>query len=208
MGSIKKQRKKYFTPSHPWQKKRIDEEKILTQDYGFVNKREIWKMTSKLKRFKERAKYLVARNDKQSEIEETQLISKLQKIGLLKAGANIDQILDLVPKDIMERRLQTIVFRKGFAKSMKQARQFITHNHIMVNGVKIKTPSYVVSIEEENNVTFAPTSKISDAEHPERNTKAQAKTETNAEGKKEEKPAKDRRDKKRTERKYKKEKKY
>ena len=40
MGDPRKLRKKYYPPSHPWQKIRIDEEKILMKDYGFKNKKE------------------------------------------------------------------------------------------------------------------------------------------------------------------------
>ncbi len=81
MGDPRRIRKKYSPPSHPWQKSRIDEEKILKKDYGVRRNIEIWKMSSRLKDFKDRFKKLVARQDKQAELEKQQLLSKLQSLG-------------------------------------------------------------------------------------------------------------------------------
>ena len=44
----------------------------------------------------------------------------------------------------LERRLDNMVFRLGFATSRKEARQIVTHNHILVNGKKVNTPSFLV----------------------------------------------------------------
>jgi len=51
-------------------------------------------------------------------------------------GANLMQIL--------EPRLDNVVFRLGFAKTRKEARQIVTHGHIMVNGKRVDIPSYRV----------------------------------------------------------------
>ncbi|MGB9681958.1 MAG: 30S ribosomal protein S4 [bacterium] len=45
---------------------------------------------------------------------------------------------------LLERRLDNTVYRLGFASSRSQARQFVSHGHIMVNGKKIDIPSYLV----------------------------------------------------------------
>ncbi|MGM0417137.1 MAG: 30S ribosomal protein S4 [Thermodesulfobacteriota bacterium] len=45
---------------------------------------------------------------------------------------------------ILERRLDNVIYRFGFAGSRNQARQFVRHNHFTVNGVKTNIPSYVV----------------------------------------------------------------
>jgi len=45
---------------------------------------------------------------------------------------------------LLERRLDNVVFRLGFAKSRAQARQFVSHGHIRVNGRKVNIPSYIV----------------------------------------------------------------
>ena len=168
MGDPKKIRKKYSTPGHPWQKSRIDEEIALVKDYGFKNKKELWKMASVLKKFKQQIKRLTAQTGKQADTEKQQLLSKLQRLGLTKGVATADEILGLNIKDVVERRLQTIVFRKGLARSMKQARQMITHRHIAVGEKKITSPSYLVKTEEEEKIAFVAKSGFSNPDHPER----------------------------------------
>jgi small subunit ribosomal protein S4 len=45
---------------------------------------------------------------------------------------------------LLERRLDNVVFRLGFASSRKQARQLITHRHIIVNNVPVDIPAYLL----------------------------------------------------------------
>ena len=49
----------------------------------------------------------------------------------------------------LERRLDNIVYRAGFAHSRKQARQIVTHGHVEVNGHKVDIPSFLVSAGDE-----------------------------------------------------------
>jgi small subunit ribosomal protein S4 len=168
MGDIKKQKKKYMTPPHPWLRARIETEKILLKEYGIKNKKELWKMDSQRKRYAQLAKRLIANKTVQGEREKEELIQKLIRIGLITPGAVIDDILSISIKDILERRLQTLVYRKGLARSVGQARQFIVHEHICVKGKKIKSPSYIVRKEEEDVLSFSVYSQLSDEEHPER----------------------------------------
>jgi small subunit ribosomal protein S4 len=168
MGDPKKQRKKYNTPMHPWQKQRIDEERAIRKQFGTRTKTEIWKMNSKLKRFQDLAKKAISGKTKQAEIEMNQLLEKVRKYGLIYENAGIDDILDLKLPDIMKRRLQSIVIKKGLANTMLQARQFIVHEHIMVGNKTISAPSYLVSLAEEDGVRFVTNSPLADPEHPER----------------------------------------
>ncbi len=168
MGDPRKQRKKYQTPSHPWQGERIKEEKIMLMTYGLKNKKELWKMGSRISKFKQQAKNLIGMHGEQAEIEKKQFLDKLAKLKLIVAGAHLDHVLELTTKDILERRLQTIVYRKGLAKSAKQARQFIVHGHIFINDKKVNIPSYLINAEEESLISFNPLSKLSNEEHPER----------------------------------------
>ncbi len=46
---------------------------------------------------------------------------------------------------LLERRLDTVVYRMGFARTIMQARQFVNHGHIMVNGKKVNIPSFLVT---------------------------------------------------------------
>lgn len=169
MGDPRKIRSRLEGPSHPWQKERIEQEKELVQEYGLKNKSEIWRQMSNLKGFARQAKRLVAlRREPQSETEKTQLLTRLNKLGLLSKEAVLEDVLGLTIKDLLELRLQTLVCRKGFAKSMKQARQFIVHGHITINGKKVTAPSHIVPSEEVSTINFVATSALADAEHPER----------------------------------------
>ncbi|MCD4666259.1 30S ribosomal protein S4 [archaeon] len=168
MGSPKKSRRKYSKPSHPWQKERIDQEKIILNEYGLVNKKEIWKASSQLRKFKSQAKKLTALNSEQAEKEKEQLINRLFKLNLVAKTANLDDVLSLELKNILDRRLQTRVFKQGLTRTIKQARQFITHGHLFIGDKKMTIPSYMVKLDEESKIIFNPKSKISSIEHPER----------------------------------------
>jgi len=55
---------------------------------------------------------------------------------------------------MLERRLDNVVNRTGFASSRAQARQFVLHGHVSVNGKKVNIPSYLVAVGEE--ITLKP----------------------------------------------------
>jgi small subunit ribosomal protein S4 len=48
----------------------------------------------------------------------------------------------------LERRLDNVCYRLGFAATRPQARQMVSHRHVMVNGKKINVPSYLVKVGE------------------------------------------------------------
>ena len=178
MGDPKKLKKKYSGPRHPWVKGTIDEERIIKREYGLRNKKELFKSDSFLKKYKDLAKKLIASNTEQSKKEEKQVLDKMQRLGLLSMGSKLDDILGLEVKNALNRRLQSVVFRKGLARSMKQARQFICHRHISIGDKEITAPSYFVSLEEENKLNFKSKSALADEEHPERvNPAAEIKEE-------------------------------
>ncbi|MEM3374272.1 MAG: 30S ribosomal protein S4 [Candidatus Woesearchaeota archaeon] len=168
MGDPRKLRKKFDKPNHPWQKLRIEEERVLLKEYGFKNKLELWKLNSLLKKYKLQVKELIPKRDPKSEEQKKKLLEKMKQYALIKEGAIMEDILALSLKDLCERRLQTIVFRKGLARTIKQARQFITHEHIMVGNKKITSPSYILTAEEEALVRFADNSPLFFDTHPER----------------------------------------
>ena len=153
---MRRQRKKYEKPKRPWDKERIEKEKELMKKYGLRRKREIWKAEALLRNYRRRARELAAKKDKEKE---KTLIKKLVKLGLLEESSNLDDVLSLRVEDILERRLQTIVFRKGFVNTPKQARQFIVHGHVMINDRKVPFPSYIVPKEEEDKIKVLITPK-------------------------------------------------
>ena len=50
---------------------------------------------------------------------------------------------------MLERRLDNVIYRTGFASSRAQARQMVLHGHVSVKGHKVNIPSYLVSVGEE-----------------------------------------------------------
>ncbi len=166
MGGIKRQRKKYSKPSKPWEKSRMGEESKLVKEYGFKNKKELWKINSLLNKFKEQAKEYVRETPENLKFRK-ELLQKVYSLSLVDKNAKVDDILGLNLKELLERRLQTIVYKAGLAMSIKQARQFITHGFIMIGDRKITSPSYIVKRGEESLLRINPNSKISSPDHPE-----------------------------------------
>lgn len=60
---------------------------------------------------------------------------------------------------LLEFRLQTVVYRLGYAKSIFQARQMINHQHILVNGKRVDIPSYTVRVDDVVSVRDRPSSR-------------------------------------------------
>ena len=168
MGDPRKFKNTYSRPSHPWQSERIEEERTLVREYGLKNKSEIYRTRSKLKSFADLAKKLIAARGAQADKERQQLLSRLARLGLIKSGAQLDDVLGLQLKNLLERRLQTIVSRKGLARSVNQARQFIVHEHITVGNRTVSAPSYHVPLDEEGSIAIIPNSPYANTAHPER----------------------------------------
>jgi small subunit ribosomal protein S4 len=166
MGDPKKQRRKYETPRFPWRTDILQSELKLQGQYGLRNKRELWRHKTEISRFREIARSLLGMPTEQRERMEKQLLQRLNRLGILSETAVLDDVLDLTIEDILERRLQSIVFSKGLAKSVFQARQLITHGHVAIDGKRVPTPSYLVLKDEETKIAYAPTSNLSNASHP------------------------------------------
>lgn len=149
MGDPKKPRKTWKGPRHPWKRDALRREMELLGIYGLRNKRELWKAMTILRKIRHQARRLLAQRD---EKQTQELLAKLHRLGLLPANATLDDVLSLKVEDILERRLQTIVFRKGLAKSMHHARQLIVHGHVAIGGIRVRTPNRLLTIDEEKLV--------------------------------------------------------
>jgi len=149
---MKKSRKKYERPLTLWDKGMIEREKELLKTFGLKKKKEIWKSEALLRKFRRMARELAAKKDKEKE---KMLIEKLVKLNLLPSNASLDDVLSLTLENIIERRLETVVLRKGLANTPKQARQFIVHGKVTIGGRKIFYPSYLVKKEEEEKIQVA-----------------------------------------------------
>lgn len=171
MGDTRRFKKAYAKPFKPWDDVRIAEEKKLRKDYGLKNKREAYKAEAMLRRFKAQAKKLIAARGAQADKEKQQLLSRLMSLGLTTQSADLDTVLGLTINNILDRRLQTFVYKKKLARSVSQARQFIVHEHVLVNGKKVAVPSYLVKKVEEETIAFGAESALADVSHPERTIK-------------------------------------
>jgi small subunit ribosomal protein S4 len=98
--------------------------------------------------------------------EQRKLIRKLNGLGVISERAELDDILSLAIEDLLERRLQTVVFRKQMAKSLFQSRQLITHGHISIAGQKVKAPGYMVKITDEEALDYSGNSPFAIKTHP------------------------------------------
>ncbi len=165
MGDPKKQRRKYETPKFPWRVDILEAELKLLGEYGLRNKRELWTHKTTLSRFRGIARSLLGMPTQKRAVLEKQLISKLHRLGVLPKTAALDDVLDLSLEDILERRFQTLVFRKGLAKSLYQARQLISHGHIAIEGKRLSSPSHLVLSDEEPKIGYAPPSPIANPNH-------------------------------------------
>ncbi len=164
MGDPKRHRKKYVTPRKPWDKVRLEREAQLLIKYGLRNKRELWRFENILRKYRRVARDLLSKVNlpgREGEIARAKanaVINRLIRMGVLNENATLDDILNLTVEDFLERRLQTIVYRQGLARTIKQARQLITHGHIAVDGRRVTSPSYIVERDEETKIGFYPNS--------------------------------------------------
>lgn len=170
MGDPKKQRRKYETPRFPWRTDVLQAELRLLGQYGLRNKRELWRHKTMLSKFRSIARFILGMPEEEGEKLKIQLLNRLNRLGILSETAALDNVLDLAIEDILERRLQSLVFNKGLAKSVYQARQLITHGHIAIDRKKVTTPSYLVLRLEEAHIDYAPSSNIANTDHPLRQT--------------------------------------
>jgi small subunit ribosomal protein S4 len=166
MGDPKRQRKSYETPRHPWRRDQLDVELRLMGDYGLRNKRELWRYKTMLSRVRGIARSLLGTSEAERSRIEREYLSKLSRVGILSESASIDEVLDLDIRDLLERRLQTVVFRRGLAKTLHQARQMVSHGHISVAGRIVSVPGYIVNRDEESKIKYFANSPIAKSDHP------------------------------------------
>lgn len=88
-----------------------------------------------------------------------QLITKKNRYGLLNESQDkLDYVLALTPQDFLERRLQTLVFKQGLAKSIHHARVLIRQRHVRVGKQVVNIPSFMVRVDSQKHIDFSLTS--------------------------------------------------
>ncbi len=163
--------KRYETPNHPYQGERIAEEAGLVDRYGLETKEELWRAQSRLRDFRREARRLLGAAQGDAELAGemgAEFVARLQKLGILSEGDDISTVLSLDVTDVLERRFQTVAYRQGLASTPQQARQFLVHGHVTIDGARVTEPSKFVTVDEEDSITFDETSVLADELHPAR----------------------------------------
>jgi small subunit ribosomal protein S4 len=156
----RRKHKNYSRPKRLFDAARIQEENVLIKKYGLKNKREIWKADSAIGNMRNQAKLLLTK----SQTEQDKFVDRLKKQGFV--VASIADVLALDKEDYLKRRLQSIVVEKKIATTPRQARQFIVHKSISIDGKKINVPAYLVPVDEEDKIKLELVKKIKEEKIP------------------------------------------
>jgi small subunit ribosomal protein S4 len=154
MGDPKRPKNQFKKPFRPWTTDQLMTELQIVGNYGLRNKRELWKAQTELSRIRKQARALLALPHEVRHGKEMELLNSLQRMGLVQQGASLDDVLNLTIETLLERRLQSIVVRKGLAKTPWQARQAVVHGHITIGDRTVNIPSYMVTRENENTISI------------------------------------------------------
>mgnify|MGYP001039268520 CR=1 FL=1 len=161
VGFYRNYGKTFKKPRRPFEKERLDAELKLVGEYGLRNKRELWRVQATLSKIRNAARTLLTLDQKDPKriFEGQALMRRLYKYGLLNETQDkLDYALALQPNDFLERRLQTVVFKQGLAKSIHHARVLIRQKHIRVGKQVVDVPSFMVRVDSQKHVDFALTS--------------------------------------------------
>jgi len=148
MGDIKRKRKLFRRPKKLFDRGRMDEENVLVKRYGLKNKREIWKAKTAVSKFRRRAKDLIGKDI----AEQQAFFDKINKINI--NVNSISDVLALTEENLFERRLQTVLFKKKLANTVKAARQLIVHKNVLVDGQIVNIPSFIVNKNMEDKISI------------------------------------------------------
>ena len=92
---------------------------------------------------KKLSEYAIHLNEKQK-IRLTYLVSEKQFARYYSEAARRKGVTGTILLQILESRLDNVLFRAGFGITRKQTRQIVNHGHVLVNGKKVNIPSYLV----------------------------------------------------------------
>ena len=155
--------KVYKRPKMPFEKERLDEELNSVGKYGLKNKREYLTAQYALAKIRKAARELLTldKNDSRRVFEGEALLKRMIRLGVLKPEqASLDFVLGLKTEQLLERRLQTVVFKRHMANSVHHARVLIRQRHIAVGKQLVNIPSFLVRVSSEPHVQHSVTSCI------------------------------------------------
>ncbi|KAJ4824180.1 hypothetical protein Tsubulata_011916, partial [Turnera subulata] len=150
-------------PRRPYEKERLDAELKLVGEYGLRCKRELWRVQYALSRIRNNARMLLTLDEKNPRriFEGDALLRRMNRYGLLDESQNkLDYVLALTVENFLERRLQTLVFKAGMAKSIHHARVLIRQKHIRVGRQVVNIPSFMVRVDSQKHIDFSLSSPL------------------------------------------------
>ncbi|XP_004499428.1 small ribosomal subunit protein uS4y [Cicer arietinum] len=180
--------KTFKKPRRPYEKERLDAELKLVGEYGLRCKRELWRVQYALSRIRNNARNLLTLDEKNPRriFEGEALLRRMFRYGLLDETQNkLDYVLALTVENFLERRLQTLVFKSGMAKSIHHARVLIRQRHIRVGRQVVNIPSFMVRVDSQKHIDFSLTSPLGGGRPgrvKRRNLKAAAKKASGGDG--------------------------
>ncbi|CAI2381493.1 unnamed protein product [Moneuplotes crassus] len=169
--------KVFKRPKKPFEKERLDMELNAVGKYGLQNKREYLTAQYALAKIRKAARELLTleASDKRRVFEGEALLKRMIRLGVLKPEeGSLDFVLGLKTEQLLERRLQTVVFKRHMANSVHHARVLIRQRHIAVGKQLVNIPSFLVRVASEPHVQHSVSSCIKTG-RPGRVAKAKAK---------------------------------
>lgn len=91
--------------------------------------------------------YAIHLNEKQK-IRLTYIVSEKQFAKYYNEAARKKGVTGTILLQLLESRLDNVIFRAGFAVTRKQSRQIVNHGHVLVNGKKVDIPSFLVKPQD------------------------------------------------------------
>ncbi|RRT76425.1 hypothetical protein BHE74_00055772 [Ensete ventricosum] len=154
--------KTFKKPRRPYEKERLDAELKLVGEYGLRCKRELWRVQYALSRIRNAARDLLTLDEKNPRriFEGEALLRRMNRYGLLEEGQNkLDYVLALTVENFLERRLQTLVFKSGMAKSIHHARCWNFRTPVIcLSAALVNIPSFMVRVDSAKHIDFSLTS--------------------------------------------------
>ena len=151
------QTRRLSKPRRPFEKVRLDAELKTVGEYGLRNKRELWRVQFALNKLRNAARVLLTldEDDPKRIFEGNAHFKEKANDGLLEADKeSLDYVLALTAEEFLERRLQTLVFKLGLAKSVHHARILIKQRHIRVGKQRQRKPSFLFMWRRKSTSTL------------------------------------------------------